>query len=157
MFCLDLVTCQLSVLFILEINNKENKTMSYYVWIGVCPNKSAYDLYQEYIRASDGYCHDELQEETDFTWTIFTRVDYDDWFDYPYHLRYQKQMVNGKERIVKSEYKTAAEVLHWKSMKIEHKHLADAVEDCMADTDEEDFSDHEDSEYDDLYCYERIN
>ena len=103
MFYLDLVTCQLSVLFILEINNKENKTMSYYVWIGVCPNKSAYDLYQEYIRASDGYCHDELQEETDFTWTIFTRVDYDDWFDYPYHLRYQKQMVNGIRFSIKGD------------------------------------------------------
>lgn len=129
--------------------------MSYYVWIGVCPNKSAYDLYQEYIRASDGYCHDELQEETDFTWTIFTRVDYDDWFDYPYNLRYQKTMVNGKERIVKSELMSASEFIKSKTEMEHHRYLAD-VDDSVIDA-EEDFSDHEDSEYDDLYCYERIN
>ena len=64
-------------------------------------------------------------------------------------------MVNGKERIVKNELMSASEFIKSKTEKENHLYLAD-VDDSIVDA-EEDFSDHEDSEYDDLYCYERIN
>ena len=117
----------------------------YYVYSGICPNRSAYELYSAYIKAADGYCHDELQEEADGTWTIFTRVDYDDWFYYDFKVRFQK--VEG--RISKSDYMTSLEKLNfgevWK------KSVAASV------GNEDEWSDHEGEEYDDLYCNEALN
>lgn len=131
--------------------NIYNKHNEYYVWNGVCTNKPAYDLYIEYIKASDGYCHDELQEEADHTWTIFTRVDLDDWYDYPYHVRFIK--LRESSRIEKCEFKTAAELMYWKNKKMEKDY---AVADVMAEESDSDesFEDHSGSDYDDLYCNE---
>lgn len=117
----------------------------YYVYCGICPNKSAYDLYCEYIKAADGYCHDELQEEAAGTWGIYTRVDYSDWFDYSFKLRFQRQ----GDRIVKSEYMTALEKLNFDD--IWKRSVA------ASDSDAEEWSDHGGEEYDDLYCYEHLN
>ena len=84
--------------------------MTYYVYNGTCPSKAAFDVYQLYIKTADGYCRDELQEEIDGTYTIFTELDFDEWIDYHYDLRFQK--VNGV--IVKSLFKTAKEALEEK-------------------------------------------
>ena len=125
--------------------------MTYYVYNGTCPNKSAYDLYIEYIKVADGYCHDELQEESDGTWTIFTRLDWHDWIDYPYELRFQKFDKDGVSKIWKSEFMTSKEYLERLSNKENHLSLA------ASDSDAEEWSDHGGEEYDDLYCYEKLN
>lgn len=129
---------------------------SHYIYNGTCPSKAAYDVYQLYIKTADGYCRDELQEEDDGTYIIFTRVDLDDWFTYHYDLRFQK--ING--RIVKSTFKTAKEIRQENFYKSQHKSLA-VSDSSLADSDIEDyseeFSDHGGEEYDDLYCYEKIN
>lgn len=75
----------------------------YYVFCGICPNRAAFDIYTEYIKAADGYCHDELQEEVDGTWSIFTRLDHSDWSDYPNELQYVR--LSGEERITKSHFR----------------------------------------------------
>lgn len=103
----------------------------YYVYNGICPSKPAYELYAEYIKAADGYCNDELQEENDGTWTIFTELDYHDWIDYHYDLRFIKQ---GK-RIVKSFLRTAREYLDYMSDKENHELLANS--DSMFEDDDE--------------------
>lgn len=120
---------------------------SHYIYNGTCPSKAAYDVYQLYIKTADGYCRDELQEEDDGTYIIFTRVDLNDWFTYHYDLRFQK--ING--RIVKSTFKTAAELLKEREEKENNWELA------ASDSDAEEWSDHGGEEYDDLYCYEHLN
>lgn len=114
---------------------------SHYVYNGTCPSKAAYDVYQLYIKTADGYCRDELQEEDDGTYIIFTRVELCDWFNYHYDLRFQK--IDG--RIIKSTFKTAAELLQEKKEKENHYDLA-VSDSCAVDYDS-----------DDLFCYERLN
>lgn len=127
--------------------------MSYYVYNGTCPSKAAFDVYQLYIKTADGYCRDELQEEIDGTYTIFTELDFDDWIDYHYDLRFQK--VNGV--IVKSLFKTAKEIIEEKVSDgcIIHEHpLIDDSAASVSDDEELD----EGCEYeDDLLCYEDLN
>lgn len=113
----------------------------YYVYTGTCPNKSAYDLYCEYLKAADGYCYDELQEEVDGTWTIFTRLDFDDWIDYPFELRYQKFDKEGILKIWKNDWKKASESLSASVAKSDTSEAGDIDED----------------EYNDLLCYEALN
>lgn len=78
----------------------------YYVYQGRLNGDKARELYQEYIDASKGHCADELQEEDNFT-VIFRRVDYTNWIQWEYDLRFQK-CNNGM--ICKSFWKTAKEM-----------------------------------------------
>lgn len=115
-----------------------------YIYNGTCPSKAAFDVYQLYIKTADGYCRDELQEESDGTYTIFTKLDFDDWIDYHYDLRFQK--INGM--IVKSVFMTAAEIL---KLKKETKYPV-LIDNLLGDDDVSDIE-----EEDDLLCYEKLN
>jgi len=82
---------------------KQNKM--YFLHCGYCPNKVAHDLYLEYIKVADGYCHDVLQEEPDGKWSIFREVDYDVWRREEWKLRF----IMIKDKIVKCDFKRASE------------------------------------------------
>lgn len=127
--------------------------MTHYVYNGTCPSKAAFDVYQLYIKTADGYCRDELQEEDDGTYTIFTQLDFDDWIEYHYDLRFHK--MNG--RIEKSLFKTAKEIFLEKTSEGYFISEHPLVDDSAASvSDDEDLDDCEDCD-DDLLCYEDLN
>lgn len=120
----------------------------YYVLTGIVPNKEAYELYEQYIKAADGYCQDELQEADDGTWQIFACVDKDEWWGYPYEARYYRLLdkeTDKESKIMKSQLKNAKEMI---------KEVTPGADSVAASVGSE--SDLDDSDYDeeDLYCKE---
>lgn len=82
----------------------------YYIYNGRIENtnKKAIELYDEWIKKSDGYSNDQLQREDNYT-VIFTLVDYTSWLEYPFDLRFEESITTG--RIEKSWFKKGSEVL----------------------------------------------
>lgn len=129
-----------------------DKYTLYYVLTGTIPNRVAYELYEQYIKAADGYCQDELQEADNGTWQIFACVDKDEWWGYPYEARYYKLLdmeTNKESEIMKSEMKSAREMIKDVTPKCDDLAASVGSESDM----EYDNSDNEES-IEDLYCNE---
>lgn len=129
-----------------------NNYTLYYILVGTIHNKVAYELYEQYIKAADGYCQDEIQEEDDGSWNIFACVEKDEWWVYPHEARYYRVVdreTDKESKIMKSQLKSAKEMIKDVTPNCDDLAASVGTESDM----EYDGSDSEDT-IEDLYCNE---